>query len=153
MQLVPLGSKNRVGERMLRDQRLIGGQLNLPFVYAQALFAAGRYSQSADVLREALTNLDTDKQQVYYPLGFYRDLAVLNDQIAGLAEEAAAKPADAELQLLLGYQLFGVARYEEALEAPHKAEPSYVNKEAATVLIELLDKSRGIPAPDLNPDS
>jgi tetratricopeptide (TPR) repeat protein len=125
----------------------------VPFVYAQALFAAGKYSQSADVLREALTNLDTDKQQVFYPLGFYRDLAELNDQIAGLTEEAAAKPSDAELQLLLGYQLFGVARYDEALEALRKAEPSYVNKEAATVLIELLDKSRAISAPDLNPDS
>jgi thioredoxin-like negative regulator of GroEL len=125
----------------------------VPFVYAQALFAAGRYSQSADVLREALTNLDTDKQQVYYPLGFYRDLTELNDQIAGLTEEAAAKPSDAELQLLLGYQLFGVARYDEALEALQKARPSYVNKEAATVLINLLDKPRAPSAPNLDPDS
>jgi tetratricopeptide (TPR) repeat protein len=125
----------------------------VPFVYAQALFAAGKYSQSADVLREALTNLDTDKQQVYYPLGFYRDLTELNDQIAGLTEEAAAKPSDAELQLLLGYQLSGVARYEEALEALQKARPSYVNKEAATVLIDLLEKARATSAPNVNPDS
>ena len=125
----------------------------LPFVYAQALFAGGKYSQSADVLREAMSNLDTDKQEVFYPLGFYRDQAVLNDQIAGLAKAAAAKPSDAELQLLLGYQLFGVARYDEALEALQKAQPNYVNKEAATVLIDLLEKARATSAPNVNPDS
>ncbi|MHC4156572.1 MAG: tetratricopeptide repeat protein, partial [Planctomycetota bacterium] len=112
----------------------------LPFVYSQALFAGGKYSQAADVLREAVRNLDAEKE-VLYPLGFYPDQDVLNDQIATLSDAAAAQPSNADLQLLLGYQLLGVARYNEALGALHKAKADYVNKEAAGILIEILEKA------------
>jgi thioredoxin-like negative regulator of GroEL len=114
----------------------------LPFVYSQALFADGKYSQAADVLREAVRNLDAEKQELFYPLGFYPDEDILNDQITGLREAAAAQPSNADLQLLLGYQLLGVARYDDALDALHEAQADYVNKEAAAVMIEILERAR-----------
>lgn len=114
----------------------------LPFVYAQALFADGKYSQAADVLREAVRNLDAERQELFYPLGFYRDEDVLNGQVDKLREAAAAEPSNPDLELLLGYQLLGLGRYEDALNALEKAQADYVNREAASTMIDILEEAR-----------
>ena len=114
----------------------------LPFVYSQALFADGKYSQAADVLREAVRNLDAEKQELFYPLGFYPDEDVLKDQISNLSEAAAAQPSNADLKLLLGYQLLGVGRYDDALDALQKAQADYVNREAAAIMTDILERAR-----------
>jgi len=132
------------------NQALTGEPNNavLPFIYSQALFADGKYGQAADVLREAVRKLDPENQELFYPLGFYHDEDLLNDQIAALSETAAAEPSNADLQLVLGYQLLGVGSYDDALDALNKAHADYVNKEAAAVMIDILEKARAsVPPP------
>jgi uncharacterized protein HemY len=124
----------------------------LPFIHSQALFAGGNYSDAAGVLRRALTKLDPENREVFYPAGFYRDEAVLEKQIARLSEAVGAVPSRADLQLLLGYQLLGVGRYDEALKALETARLNYVNEEAAEVLIEVLEQARAVaPAQTAEP--
>ncbi|MHC4191408.1 MAG: tetratricopeptide repeat protein [Planctomycetota bacterium] len=114
----------------------------LPFVYAQSLFANQQYSEAAGVLREALRKVDIEKNGVYYSAGFYPDQAVLTEQIKKLTEAVKADSYNADLQLLLGYQFLGVGRYDEVLKALQTAEPDYVNKEAAGILMQVLEKAR-----------
>jgi thioredoxin-like negative regulator of GroEL len=114
----------------------------LPFLYSQSLFADQRYAAAASVLRQALTEADIDEDAVYYSTGFYRDQQTLVQQIDDLIRTAGADPSNAGLQLVLGYQLLGVGRYDEAVEALETAGQDYVNRRAATALIEIFEKSR-----------
>ena len=112
------------------------------FVYSQSLFAAAEYDEAASILREALRKVDVQEQGVFYSMGFYPDEDVLAEQIDRLGKAVEAEPYRANLQLLLGYELLGVGRYDEALEALQKAEQNYVNKEAAVLLIAVLEEAR-----------
>ena len=114
----------------------------LPFLYSQSLFADQEYGAAASVLRQALTHVDVEEDGVYYSTGFYPDRERLEQQIQDLIETAKAEPSNADLQLVLGYQLLGVGRFEGALEALQTAERDYVNRRAATVLIDVLEKGR-----------
>lgn len=112
----------------------------LPFAYAQALFADGEYAKAASTLREALKNVDAEKQGVFFPRGLYPEENILSEQIDRLAKEVAAKPSDAELQLLMGYQLLGVGEYEKASEHLCNAQQDEGNSSAATVLLKVTEK-------------
>lgn len=112
------------------------------FVYSQSLFATAEYDEAASILREALSKVDVQEQGVFYSMGFYPDEDVLAEQIDRLGKAVEAEPYRANLQLLLGYELLGVGRYDEALEALQKAEQNYVNKEAAVLLIAVLEEAR-----------
>jgi thioredoxin-like negative regulator of GroEL len=114
----------------------------LPFVYSQALFARKQYSNAAGVLRKVLMKVDVEQQGVFYSLGFYRDKTVLDRQIEMLSEAVRADSDNAGFQLVLGYQLLGVGKYDQALEALKVARKDYVNKEAAEVLMQILKKTR-----------
>ncbi|MBW8040799.1 MAG: hypothetical protein FVQ85_12455 [Planctomycetes bacterium] len=114
----------------------------LPFVYSQALFARQQYSKAAGVLRKVMAKVDVEQQGVFYSLGFYPDKTVLNRQIEILTEAVSADSDNASLQLVLGYQLLGVGKYDQALEALKVARKDYVNKEAAEVLMQVLEKAR-----------
>ncbi len=118
----------------------------LPFVYSQSLFAAGQYDQAADVLRTAILEVDLETQGLFFPAGFYADMDILNDQIAELSNTAAADRNNADLQLLLGYQLLGLAAYDQAAEALDLAELDYTNKEAAVSLKYILEQTKKIEA-------
>ena len=59
-----------------------------------------------------------------------------------LSEAVRADSDNAGLQLVLGYQLLGVGKYDQALEALKVARKDYVNKEAAEVLMQVLEKAR-----------
>ncbi len=112
----------------------------LPFAYAQALFADGRYSQAADALRTALQKATPEKEGVYYPRGLYLDENNLDEQIDRLAQEALSRPDDSDLQLLLGYNLLGAGETEQSIEPLTKAKDDYKNFGAASVLLDLAEK-------------
>jgi len=58
-----------------------------PYAYAQALFADGQYSAAAAALRQALDDIDPEKQGVFYPRGLYGDEDILFDQIEQLLDK------------------------------------------------------------------
>ena len=110
----------------------------LEFVYSQALFANGRYDKSADVLREALRKVDDRTQKVIFGLELYPDSLALHDKIELLSKASQADPYDADLQLLLGYQLAVMGRYDQSKEALVKAKGDYINNPAAAMLEKVL---------------
>ncbi|MHC4913419.1 MAG: hypothetical protein ACYTE5_10560, partial [Planctomycetota bacterium] len=113
----------------------------LPFIYTQSLFAHSRYTRAAAVLRKALSNIDPETQEIYYPLGLYPDENLLTEQIETLANAVQAEPDNADLQILLGYQLLGADRLDQAGEALREAQNDYVNRDAAWILMEVLEKT------------
>jgi len=112
----------------------------LPFAYAQALFARGQYVESAAVLREALANVEPDKEGVFYPRGLYKDEEVLIEQIEALQTQIEKYPFDANLQLLMGYHLLGIGETEAAVEPLQNASLDLRNTHSATVLLNLAAK-------------
>ncbi len=114
----------------------------LPFAYSQALFAGGDYGSAAAVLREALENQPEDEAQqtVYYPRGLYQDEKVLHQQIDELAKKTSEEAQNADYQLLLGYQLLGAGRLDEAITPLHKALDLDIAEAPSMILIKLLEK-------------
>jgi tetratricopeptide (TPR) repeat protein len=127
-------------EKFSRALELAPNDMILPFAYSQALFAAGRYTEAAEVLRKALRKVKPDKEGVFYPRGLYPDDNLLLAQLDKLADEAEAFSFDADLQLLLGYQLLGINELDKALTPLKNASLDMKNQEAATVLLNLLSK-------------
>jgi len=112
----------------------------LPFAYAQALLASEQYSKAAEVLRGALAKVSPEKEGVFFPRGLYPDEKTLLAHIDRLAERAAQFSFDADLQLLLGYQLLGIGRHDDAVEPLMNAGRDLDNANAAGALMELLEK-------------
>jgi len=112
----------------------------LPFAYAQALLASEQYSKAAEVLRGALAKVSPEKEGVFFPRGLYPDEESLLKHIDRLAERAAQFSFDADLQLLLGYQLLGIGQHDRAFEPLMNAGKDLKNANAAGVLMELLEK-------------
>ncbi|MEE9366856.1 MAG: tetratricopeptide repeat protein [Dehalococcoidales bacterium] len=114
----------------------------LPFAYSQTLFASGDYDSAAAVLRRTLENQPEDEAQqtVYYPRGLYQDEKVLHQQIDQLAEKAGLEADNADYQLLLGYQLLGAGRLDEAITPLHKALDMDIANSPSMILIKLLEK-------------
>jgi len=121
----------------------------LPFAYSQALFAKEQYSEAAEVLRGTLANVSPDKEGVFYPRGLYSDDDGLFEQINRLAEKAELYSFDADLQLLLGYQLLGIGKLDEAVEPLQRASRDMENAVAATTLLNVLEKIRTTDGTDL----
>jgi hypothetical protein len=61
-------------------------------------------------------------------------------QIDDLAEKAELFSSDADLQLLLGYQLLGIGQVDQALAPLMFAGKDLVNADAAGALLRLLEK-------------
>jgi len=121
-------------------QQLSPNDIVLPFAHAQALFAGGEYTKAAEVLRGALAKSSPDKEGVFYPRGLYSDQTVLQQQVEQLAQKVETDPYDADLQLLLGYQLLGAGKHDEAASHLQSARLNPNNTQAATTLINLLEK-------------
>ena len=126
-------------------QNLSPNDVVLPFARVQALFAAGEYQTAAGALREALTIASPDKEGVFYPRGLYVEEDVLLKQIEQLSRAVQLNPAGSDLRLLLGYQLLGMGRLDEAAEHLQRAALDIDNTQSATVLMNLLDKLRKPP--------
>lgn len=110
----------------------------LPFAYVQALFANEQYKEAVEVLREALSKLAADQEGVFFPRGLYPKDDILLEQIDALAKKAEF--FDSDLQLLLGYQLLGVGKFDEAIESLELASEGPENADAAAMLFNLLEK-------------
>jgi len=111
----------------------------LPFAYTQALFAIRQYYEAAKVLREAIRQLPADEKDIFYPRGLYPDDNILFEQIDRLAEEAKLAPSDKDMQLLLGYQLLGAGKVDEASKLLQQIRQDPENAEAADVLLRLME--------------
>jgi tetratricopeptide (TPR) repeat protein len=155
------GNYDRAIEKFARAMELAPNDVVLPFAYSQALVANGQYSQAAAVLRIALAKVTPEKEGVFYPRGLYPKEELLLTQISDLAEKAELFSSDADLQLLLGYQLLGIGRVDQALAPLMFASRDMVNAEAAGVLLRLLEKIKtseaetegAVPNPGAAPSS
>jgi tetratricopeptide (TPR) repeat protein len=114
----------------------------MPFAHAQALFASGQYQNAAEALREALLKSTPQQEGVFYPRGLYSDESVLNKQIEQLSEAVEKDPINANLRLLLGYQLLGMGKLDEAAGHLENARINSHTNQAATLLIDVLEKNR-----------
>jgi len=123
------------------------GDIVLPFAYVQALFADAQYRKAAEVLREALSKARPEKEGVFYPRGLYPDENILKGQIEQLSKVVKLNPFDSDLQLLLGYQLLGMGRLDEAVEPLENAQKNYKNIQAATRLLGLLKELKKANSP------
>jgi tetratricopeptide (TPR) repeat protein len=134
------GNYAEAAEKFAAAMQLAPEDMILPFAYAQALFAEGRYTDAANAIRSALLKSSPDKEGVYYPRGLYLDENTLDEQIDQLAKAAEALPGDSDLQLLLGYHWLGVGETEKAYGPLTKAKEDYKNFGAATTLLDLTEK-------------
>ena len=127
-------------EKFAQAMELAPDDMILPFAYSQALFAAQRYTEAAEVLRSTLAKITSDKEGVFYPRGLYPKDEVLLAQLDMLTEKAELYKFDADLQLLLGYQLLGVGQLDKAVTPLQNASLDLVNTNAATILLGILEK-------------
>jgi len=134
------GDYARAAEKFARAMELAPKDMVLPFAYSQALVANRQYSQAAEVLRAAMAKVKPETEGVFYPRGLYPKEELLLAQIDDLAGQAELFSSDADLQLLLGYQLLGLGQVDQALAPLMFAGKDMVNANAAGVLLKLLEK-------------
>jgi tetratricopeptide (TPR) repeat protein len=134
------GKYNTAVEKFAKAREFAPDDVILPFAYCQSLLANGQYSEAAEVLRAALAKVSPEKEGVFFPRGLYPDEDTLLEHIDRLAKKADLYGFDADLQLLLGYQLLGVGDVDRAVEPLMKASKDLVTAKAAAVLLELLEK-------------
>lgn len=127
-------------DKFAEAMKLAPDDMILPFAYSQSLFANEQYSQAANVLREALAKVSPEKEGVFYPRGLYSDDDILFEQIERLTQKAELYSFNADLQLLLGYQLLGVGELDKAVEPLQSASQDLENAAAAKILLDLLEK-------------
>jgi len=127
-------------EKFAKAMELAPDDMILPFAYSQSLFAAQRYTEAAEVLRSVLAKITSNEEGVFYPRGLYPIDEVLLAQLDMLTEKAELYKYDADLQLLLGYQLLGLGQLDKAIAPLQNASLDFVNTNAATILLEILEK-------------
>jgi tetratricopeptide (TPR) repeat protein len=113
-------------------------------VHSQALFANAQYIDAARILRGALEKAPLDTPGLFYAKYLYLESNVLTQQIEKLDHAAQAEPENADMQLLLGYQLMAVGKYEQSLSALGKAQPDETNTKTAEMLIGLMEQQEKI---------
>jgi tetratricopeptide (TPR) repeat protein len=129
-------------DRFAKAMELAPDDVILPFAYAQALFANQEYTEAAEVLRTALAAVSPEKEGIFYPRGLYPKDEILFEQIDHLVEHAGRYGFDADLQLLLGYNLLGIGETDEAVEPLRFASQDLQNAPSAVVLLAVLEKTR-----------
>ena len=83
-----------------------------------------------------------EEEGIFFPRGLYSDEDILIKQIEHLIDRTQLQPFEADLQLLLGYQLFGVGELDAAVEPLTQARFDSDNRTSATVLLEILEKMK-----------
>jgi tetratricopeptide (TPR) repeat protein len=134
------GNYGEAAREFEQAMRLSPNDMILPFAYAQAMFADGRYTESAEILRMAISRVSPEKEGVFYPRGLYANDDVLYAQIEKLVEKLDQFGYDADMQLLLGYHLLGMGETGYAREPLEIAGQDLKNAESAKILLKLLDK-------------
>jgi len=137
-----LGDYDLAAELFAKAMELAPEDVIIPYAYCQSLFASGRYTEAAQALRSALSQVSVEAEGVFYPRGLYTDEQVLYGQIDDLAEQGQLYSIDADLQLLLGYQMLGIGELDEAVEPLRLAALDMQNASSATVLLSVLEKLR-----------
>jgi hypothetical protein len=127
---------------LVRAMKLAPDDIVMPYAYVQALFANGQYKKASQELRDILSQASMDKEGVFYPRGLYKDEQTLELQIEQLERLVSVGSSDADLELLLGYQLLGTGRYDQAESHLNTAIINNDNSQAAKVLIDLLETLR-----------
>jgi len=130
--------------KFAKAMELAPDDMVLPFAYCQTLLAAERYSEAAQVLRETLKKVSPEKEGVFFPRGLYPNEDILLAQLDELAAKAEAYSFDADLQLLLGYQLLGIGEHDRAVTPLINANLDLKNAQAAQVLLKLLEKIKTV---------
>jgi Flp pilus assembly protein TadD len=134
------GDFGAAADQFAAAMELAPDDMILPYAHAQALFADGQYSAAAVALRQALDDVDSEKEGVFYPRGLYADEDVLFDQIERLLDKLERYGYDGDLQLLLGYHLLGLGETAYARAPLEQASQDLQNAEAAARLLALLEK-------------
>lgn len=134
------GNYDAAADKFEEALRLSSDDMILPFAYAQALFADGKYTESADMLRKALSKVTPEKEGVFYPRGLYANDDVLYAQIEKLVDKMEQFDNDADMQLLLGYHLLGTGETGYAREPLERASLDMENASSAKILLRLADK-------------
>ncbi len=111
----------------------------MPLAYTQALFADENYAQATEQLRLAIDKFSSENDSILFPGFLYPSNQILLTQIEKLRGQAGF---DSDLQLLIGYQLFGVKKMDEAVKFLSKAKLNPVNKPAATKLLLMIEKTK-----------
>ena len=138
-----MGAYKLSAQLFAKAMELAPDDMILPFAYCQTLFAQEKYSEAAGVLRSVLNRIEPDQKAVFYPRGLYKkDENVLMEQIENLREKSELYSFDADLQLLLGYQLLGIGQLDEAVEPLRLAALDLDNAPAASVLLVVLEELR-----------
>ena len=133
-----MGQEKKAIVRAREAVKLMPNNSVLRFTYAQTLFAGEQYPAAAIAVRSTLEKMAaTGKQDVFYPMKLYPDEATLNGQIDKLIAAINAQPARANLKLLLGYELLGVGRVDEAIKYLQDAAQDRVNEKAAIYLTKI----------------
>ena len=134
------GNFYMASEKFARAADLAPGDVVIPFAHVQALFACEKYEEAAAILRSALLKISPEEQGIYFPRGLYNDETALSDQIDELNEESDFYYGDADLHLLLGYQLFGVNKINRSIAHLNRAAEDPENAVAARILLNFLEK-------------
>ena len=134
------GDYFEAAESFAEAARLAPDDMILPFAYSQALMASKQYEKATDILRVALLRTEPDNRGVFYPRGLYAEDEILLEHVEQLGTKAQEEVSNADLQLLLGYQLLGLGRIDEAAEPLERARLDALNAVSADVLLEMLRK-------------
>jgi tetratricopeptide (TPR) repeat protein len=134
------GKYHTASTKFARAMELAPDDQILPFAYSQTLIALEKYPEAATILREAIAQIPPEEEGVFYPRGLYPDEDTLLDQIDRLSEKAEIYNYDADLKLLLGYQLLGIGEVDRAIEPLIHAGEDLLNAKAAGVLLKLAEK-------------
>ncbi len=133
-----LGDYERAVVRAQEALKQMPDNTELRFICAQTLFADGRYQNAAITVRSTLERMaQTGQQDVFYPMSLYPDQTILNQQIDKLTAAVKVAPSNSRLKLLLGYQLLGVGRVDEAVGYLQKASQDTINEKAALYLVKV----------------
>lgn len=115
----------------------------LGFLYSQSLFASGRYTSAAGVLRQSVMKMAEKGDKALRPLELYSGEDVLIKQVKALRYEIKNRSDKGDLELLLGYELWGLYRYDEASKTlAAVVKDDYVNGQAAGVLMSMVAESK-----------
>jgi Tfp pilus assembly protein PilF len=147
------GDFNTAAKKFAEAMAQAPDDMILPFAYTQALFADGQYAEAAHNLRVALAKVTPDKEGVFFPRGLYANDDVLFAQVEKLVDRLDRSADDADLQLLLGYQLLGVGETGYAREPLERAVQDPKNAEAAQILLKMLEKVESKAGATSNADS
>jgi len=128
-------------DNLRKAVRLAPNDTVMPFAYAQALVATNQYEQASAVIATTLAQMTPYKPEITFPAGMYNDQNILISQVDNLKRAVLMDPANANLQLLYGYELMGLGKLDDARTALIVAKTNVNTAAPATALMSVLDNT------------